>query len=129
MNNYETEENLDWLIGETLTSITYSYNTVNCQDSNSKKYELSVNEIEPDDEQDWTPDVYISGIHGDFKNLIGDKIIDAEEIITDRQIKFYNPGSPTATYRIATKKGAVDITFYKASKNEHGARVNFYKLN
>lgn len=75
--------------------------------------------------------VYIESIIGDLDDLIGEDLLLADESSgeTPADVKWdYEPESYTWTfYRLATRKGFVDIRWLGTSNGYYGEGVDFYE--
>ena len=76
---------------------------------------------------DCCENVYIEDIYGDINNLIGSKIIMAEEVI-NRDLSPLNEFDESYTwtfYKFATVKGYVTIRWYGESNGYYSEKVDF----
>lgn len=117
--------NLKDLLGKTLTS-------VECVDdeelvfttTDGKRYKLY-------HEQDCCERVTIESLVGDLSDLVGEPLLVAEESTSDTHPEDYTPrvyadDSFTWTfYKLATRKGYVDVRWYGESNGYYSERVTF----
>lgn len=80
--------------------------------------------------QDCCESVYIESIVGDLDDLIGEPILTAEEVDNhDEHTTLNTDESYTWTfYKLATRKGYVDIRWYGTSNGYYSESVSFYKV-
>ena len=85
-------------------------------------------------EQDCCESVYVESIVGDLDDLVGEEILLAEEsqnlfdILKNINKVRDDDGSHTWTYyKLATRKGYVDIRWYGSSNGYYSEEVNFLK--
>lgn len=82
-------------------------------------------------DQDCCESVYIESIVGDLQDLVGEEILVAEEVTGDtpNDYKFkYEPESYTWTfYKLASRKGYVDIRWLGESNGYYSESVSFVK--
>lgn len=82
-------------------------------------------------DQDCCESVYIESIVGDLQDLVGEEILVAEEVTGDtpNDYKFeYEPESYTWTfYKLASRKGYVDIRWLGESNGYYSEGVSFVK--
>ena len=83
-------------------------------------------------QQDCCENVYIESITGDMNDLIGEEILLAEEATSNKNPKGIKPkyqGSFTWTfYKLATRKGYVDIRWYGESNGYYSESVDCYHI-
>lgn len=81
--------------------------------------------------QDCCESVVIESITGDLNDLIGEPILLSEEVDSEgAPPQDPNDDSFTWTfYKMATRKGYVDIRWYGSSNGYYGVGVNFAKVN
>lgn len=80
--------------------------------------------------QDCCESVAIEDVYGDIDDLIGEKIIIAEENNNGDwpQLNNYDDSYTWTFYKLATKKGYVDIRWYGASNGYYSEDVDFVKI-
>lgn len=82
-------------------------------------------------DQDCCESVYVESIVGDLEDLVGEEILVAEEVTgeTPNDYKFeYEPESYTWTfYKLASRKGYVDIRWLGESNGYYSEGVSFVK--
>jgi len=78
--------------------------------------------------QDCCENVDIEDIIGDLNDLVGNPILEAEEVSSGDDPPRGNPDSYTWTfYKIGTIHGSVTIRWYGESNGWYSERVSFYK--
>ena len=84
--------------------------------------------------QDCCESVYIESIVGDLQDLVGNEILLAEEVTSHENPEWYDAtnkyqDSFTWTfYKLATRKGYVDIRWYGESNGYYSESVDLYKV-
>lgn len=76
--------------------------------------------------QDWCEHVYIESIIGDLPDLVDSEILRADEETQDEPDTEYGDISMWTFYKLATRKGYVDIRFYGSSKGYYGVGVDLW---
>ena len=122
------DNNFDELAGKTLTEIEN-------RDNRELLFTTSDGEIyRLYHSQDCCEDVSIEDICGDLKDLIGEPILLAEEIIHEPgknpegvNIPKYQDFFTWTFYKLATNKGSVTIRWYGESNGYYSESVNFEK--
>jgi hypothetical protein len=82
--------------------------------------------------QDCCESVYVESVVGDVSDLIGEPILVAEEVSSNENPEGFEPPyqeSFTWTfYKLATRKGYVDIRWYGESNGYYSESVSFIKV-
>lgn len=120
-------ENFTDLVGKTLTNVENidDESIVFTLDS-GEKYKLF-------HWQDCCENVYVESIVGDLSDLVGAPIIIAEEVSNDepqlgQEVPEYDSFTWTF-YKLATRKGYVDIRWYGTSNGYYSESVSFKKVD
>ena len=81
-------------------------------------------------EQDCCESVLIDEIHGDLQNLIGSKIVMAEEVVGDTPVidDEYFESYTWTFYKLATTKGYVTIRWFGESNGYYSETVDIAKV-
>lgn len=124
---------IECLINKTFKDITRTNETnEDCealifQEKNGDKWIMTHN-------QDCCEDVYVDDICGDLNDLIGEPLIQAEEVTnssTDERdetsISSRDCSYTWTFYKFATKKGCVTIRWYGTSNGYYSETVDIYK--
>lgn len=81
-------------------------------------------------EQDCSESVYVEDVCGDIEDLVGSEILVAEVVIHDGEnpegvdVPGYQDSFTWTFYKLATRKGYVDIRWYGASNGYYSERVD-----
>jgi len=116
----------DELKGKTLVGITKTDDTMTLKASDGSEYEMYHS-------QDCCESVYIESIVGDLDDLIGEPILVAEEVThADRNpegvmVPEYQDSFTWTFYKLATRKGYVDIRWYGESNGYYSERVEIVR--
>jgi len=74
-------------------------------------------------EQDCCEDVYVEDVCGDIDDIVG-IITEAEEVVSEDNIKDGDESGTWTFYKLGTQKGSVTIRFYGTSNGYYSERVN-----
>lgn len=110
------------LVGKTLVEVNVGDDVVTFRTKNAE-YALH-------HEQDCCENVYIESVVGDIQDLVGEKILVAEEVSNmpdPGQLGKYDESYTWTFYKFATRKGYVDIRWYGTSNGYYSERVSFVK--
>lgn len=111
------------LAGKTFTAVEVGDDTITFTANDGSQYQLR-------HEQDCCEHVYVESVVGDVNDLIGSPIVRAEEA-RDRdmgRISDYDESYTWTFYKLATRKGYVDIRFYGSSNGYYGEDVDLILL-
>ncbi len=118
----EQEKDISDLIGKIISNIISSDSEILFTMQDGSKYKMY-------HEQSCCESVYVDDIEGEWKDLIGSPILQAEEPSSEDIPGKDDPESYTWTfYKLATIKGYVTIKFYGSSNGYYSERVSFVKL-
>lgn len=117
------------LLGKTIVEITgleAQSDSVIFATSDGKRYKMHHN-------QDCCESVDIESVVGDIADLIGESLLVAEEVEGETPADYnfgdYEPDSYTWTfYKLATRKGYVDIRWLGASNGYYSESVHFEEI-
>jgi hypothetical protein len=118
------------LVGKTLVSVKVSGDKerIDFEDSEGSKYVMWHH-------QDCCESVSVESIVGDLEDLIAEPILRAEEAVSDQDINppdvevpEYQESFTWTFYKLATRKGYVDIRWYGSSNGCYSERVDFEKV-
>lgn len=119
---------IDILLGKTITEITGTEGDerIVFETSDGKKYKMF-------HEQDCCEQVYLEDVTGDFSDLIGSPIVQAEESSSQENPPEFEPDgyqdSFTWTfYRLATNKGTVVLRWYGESNGYYSESVDVVEV-
>lgn len=117
---------LEYLIGQTMASIEASYYEIVFVTTEGRRYKLY-------HYQDCCEQVYIESIVGDLSDLVGEPILVAEESESGENPEGIEaPGYPCSFtwtfYKLATRKGYVDIRWYGESNGYYSEGVDFCEV-
>lgn len=124
MSYWGKEVSFAELIGKTLVSINKTDDTVRFVADDGSEYEMYHS-------QDCCESVYIESVVGDLDDLIGAPILLAEEVTSDQDPEGYTVASDyrdsyTWTfYKLATRKGYVDMRWLGESNGYYSESVSF----
>ncbi|WP_223264760.1 hypothetical protein [Achromobacter spanius] len=126
---YENQRELPVLIGQVLAEVTATGDRIDFKTTDGKQYCMLHN-------QDCCESVSIESIVGDLNDLIGEPILVAEEVSSEGEpppasegSEWGGPESFTWTfYKLATRKGYVDIRWYGSSNGYYSESVDFYEI-
>lgn len=108
------------LLGKTFIAVFSDEESITFHEKDGKQYTLA-------HEQDCCENVYIESIVGDLKDLVNSEILNAEESCNSGENE---EGSYTWTfYKLATKKGYIDIRFYGESNGYYSETVSLWTKN
>ena len=128
MSYFDNDISFAELIGKVLTSIEKSDGKIVFKAGDGAQYKMY-------HDQDCCEIVYVESIVGDLDDLIGEPILVAEEATSDQDPADYKNASEyrdsfTWTfYKLATRKGYVDIRWLGESNGYYSERVSFEKID
>jgi hypothetical protein len=107
------------MLGQTMLYVTSTDDTLLFVATNGAKFLFY-------HEQDCCESVYIEDIIGDLTDLIGEPILEAEEVSSYCEQRDDNDGSCTWTfYKFATIRGAVTVRWFGSSNGYYSESVNY----
>lgn len=124
--NYDTQVKFEELVGKTFSNIEIikevygKADTITFTCLDGSVYEMYHS-------QDCCEYVYIEEIAGDIKNLIGSKILIAQENSCEADTGIDNSETWTF-YKLATIKGWVDIRWFGSSNGYYSEDVSLFKI-
>lgn len=125
---WKNDVSFDELFGKVLTSIDKSDDEIVFKTGDGAQYKMY-------HYQECCESVYVESIVGDLDDLIGEPILVAEEATSDQDPGDYKNASEyrdsfTWTfYKLATRKGYVDIRWLGESNGYYSERVSFEKVD
>lgn len=122
MSEYtDKSRNFDILVGQTITEILQTHDTMTFKVSDGTQYQLY-------HEQDCCESVWIDDIIGDLNDLVGEQITLAEEVEEEGEPTEYEDHTTWTFYKLATQKGYVTIRWCGTSNGYYSESVNFVEL-
>lgn len=126
MSYWNSDIPFEELKGKTVVSIDKTDDTMTFTIDDGSKYEMYHS-------QDCCEHVYIESIVGDLDDLIGSPILVAEESSSQENpegatIPEYQESFTWTFYKLATRKGYVDIRWYGGSNGYYGEGVSFARI-
>lgn len=115
--------NFEVLKGLTLVKVDVSDTMINFVADTGEVFEMY-------HEQNCCEDVYVESIVGDIEDLIGEEILVAEESsnVDMPALSDYAESFTWTFYKLATRKGYVDIRWYGSSNGYYSESVALYKV-
>jgi len=107
------------LLGLTFTAVVSEDNKVIFTHADGRVFTL-------EHMQDCCEHVYIESIVGDLPDLVNSEILRADEETSDEETIEYGDIGMWTFYKLATRKGYVDIRFYGSSNGYYSVGVNLY---
>lgn len=116
---YYDNDNIEILKGKTLVDVRVLDDEIyfETEDETFKLYHC----------QDCCENVYVDSVVGDVKDLIGTPLLTVEEVQSDEP----STGDESYTwtfYKLATRKGYVDIRWYGSSNGYYSESVHFARV-
>lgn len=122
--NFGDEKNVSGMLGLTMVSVTSNDEEVVFESNDGRRFKLYHS-------QDCCESVTVDDIDGDLDLLVGQPLIQAEEVESEppKVERQYEPESETWTfYKFATIKGHVTIRFYGTSNGYYSESVYFTEM-
>jgi len=124
--SYRNYVNFDVLKGLTLKEVNVDGSMIRFVAVNGDTYEMY-------HDQDCCESVSIESVVGDIEDLIGSEILVAEESSSgenpeDADVSEYQESFTWTFYKLATRKGYVDIRWYGESNGYYSESVSMYKV-
>lgn len=113
--------NFSDLLGKTLVSVDKGNDVIVFVDSENNTYHMK-------HFQDCCESVYIEDIVGDLQDLVGSPILLAEESSGEAEVIEYGDQQFTF-YKLATRKGYVDIRWNGSSNGYYSTSVSFVQVD
>jgi hypothetical protein len=119
-----TEKEITELIGKTIVSVSIS------QSNNEIFFTTSDNETyKMYHDQDCCESVAIGSFEGNTEDLIGQKVIKANEEVDSSGEGEFGESSTTTKFFIESAKGRIEITWHGSSNGYYSESVNFQLMN
>jgi hypothetical protein len=127
MYYYNCRCELSDLLGKTLSAVSATEDEVTFKTVDGDVYKLL-------HIQDCCESVYIESIVGDLQDLVGEPILRADEeqdlfdVIKQAEKESKDESYTWTFYKLATRKGYVDIRWYGSSNGYYSESVDFIKV-
>lgn len=123
MSYYESGRDFGVLMGKVLKDVRVGDYEIYFDTEDGKSYKMY-------HKQDCCENVSVEDVVGDVRDLIGSKIVEAEESSNhDSKEGDWGDGSSTWTfYKIGTRKGSVTIRWYGSSNGYYSEAVSFIEV-
>lgn len=126
MRLWDKQVAFETLLGKVITKITPTNDTISFDTSDGSSYLMYHS-------QDCCENVYVESIVGDLDDLLDSEILLADQVVgetpTDWTADKYAESYTWTFYKLATRKGYVDIRWFGESNGYYSEGVDFAKVS